>query len=196
MIPYSLEYLVKLINQWHANPEGMASRVITSAIVGQGVFWLLGSDQIGLFMNPKLRMGRGPSIGRFVYSRLPHTKTTARTVKVIEILTDASRAPLEGALYRRHGITPDAIATLVTQPLWSLIEAAEKIAGVVIHPERLEDDEQVIQSLANIYGNVFRWGLTGAIWAAASPINRRVSKPIEAKLRRTFRGNRAKLAKS
>lgn len=62
MISYSLEYLVKLINQWHANPEGMASRVITSAIVGQGVFWLLGSDQIGLFMNPKLRMGRGPSM--------------------------------------------------------------------------------------------------------------------------------------
>jgi hypothetical protein len=67
------------------------------------------------------------------------------------------RIPLEGALYRRQGFTPDILATLFTQPLWTCYEVGEKITGVFVRPELMGTSGQIILSMACVYGNLFRY---------------------------------------
>jgi hypothetical protein len=167
---------------WRQDPAKMAGKIGASFVVGQMIFWLIGSDQIGFFMDPKKRFGIGLRIGRAVNRRLPQTAIAAWTVKVIEVLTDAARMPIEGALYRRHGIVPDAVAAAVTQPAWTAFEVAEKVSGVVLHPERINTPFQVEQSLANIYGSLFRYAQSAVLWYAGQAVNRHLSQRIANRL--------------
>lgn len=169
---------------WRADPAKMISKIIFSFFTGQGVFWLIGYDQLGLFMNPKVQLGLGQKVADSVYGRIPHTATTAWVVKVIEILTDAGKGPIEGAVYRRHGFAPDVVATALTQPFWSTIEAAEKTTGALLHPELVNQPEQVRLSLGCIYGSIFRYFQAAFYWLTGGIIYRSFGRPIETRLSR------------
>ncbi|MFA5197207.1 MAG: hypothetical protein WC437_02170 [Patescibacteria group bacterium] len=164
---------------WKANPNEMLTKIIFSGIVGQGVFWLIGYDQLGTFMNPKVRMGFGRNVAEEAYKRIPHTPTMAWIIKITEILADAGKIPIEGAVYRKHGFTPDAVAALVTQPLWSTIETTEKFTGAVMHPERVSEPDQVKNSIGCIYGSFFRYLQAGVLLFTGIWIYRIIGKPME-----------------
>ena len=171
---------VKLaVNGRRNDPVRMIAQIIVSGIVGQGIFWNFGYDQLGVAMDPKKEFGLGELVASKVYPHLPHTDAMAWTVKVIEIATDFARGPIEGALYVRTGITPDAVANLFTQPLWSTAEAAEKTIGAIIRPERVATQEGVELSLACIYGSLFRMGVTGVIFLARKPLNKYGTRNVE-----------------
>lgn len=148
---------------WKNEPKEMLSKLAFSAVAGQGLFWRLGYDQLGLFMNPKAQMGLGQQIAEKVYEHLPKTDSVAWTIKAVEIATDAGKMPLEGALYAKYGYAPDVVAALVTQPLWSALETGEKITGSLLHPERVTTPDGVKLSLSCIYGSLFRYGLSAIL---------------------------------
>jgi hypothetical protein len=175
------------ISGWKNEPEEMIAKAIVSFALGQGLYWKLGSDQLGISMDPKVTMGKGLSIGKVVYSRLPHTSEVAWGIKVIEIITDAARGPIEALVYERHGLTPDGVCTLITPPLWPYIEALEKTHGAIKYPERVTLDAQVAQSLANIYGNLFRYGHTGVLLIAGDHVNKRLTPLVTRALQALFR---------
>ena len=156
---------------WRQTPATMAGKVGLSFAAGQGIFWQAGYDQLGLFMNPKFQIGFGQRVADELYARLPHTPQMAWGVKLVEVLADAGKIPIEGALYRRYGIVPDGVAALVTQPLWSALETAEKITGAFVHPERVRQPEQVKLSLGCIYGSLFRYLLAGLFLLVGKSIN-------------------------
>ncbi len=87
-------------------------------------------------MSPVKQLGLGQTVARKVYEVIPHNAVSAWGIKIAEILTDAGKMPIEGVLYLKHGFVPDGVAAIVTQPLWSSIETAEKVAGVALKPER------------------------------------------------------------
>jgi hypothetical protein len=175
------------IQLWKLEPAKATSQLATSAIVGQGIFWTLGYDQLGLFMNPKKQFGNGQAVASWLAPRIPLSTRSAWIIKGVEVLTDLSRGPAEAALMRRHGFTPDAVAWLVTQPLFSaVIETVEKIFGVFVHPERVVTQEQMELSLACIYGSLFRLIQTALLYSFGNVINRVLTKPIERFVRRYF----------
>jgi hypothetical protein len=143
---------VKLgITRWRVDPKATVLDVAFSGI-GQVWFWTGGQDFIGIGMNAKWLPGLGHRLAPMIQQRLPATAPTAWMIKVIEIASDATKMPIEGKLYRELGIVPDAVAALVTQPLWSGIEVGEKLIGIWLHPERVNTPEQVADSLSSIYG--------------------------------------------
>jgi hypothetical protein len=154
-------------------------KTLFSFIVGQGVFWKLGYDQIGLFMKPKVQLGKGQQIADYIARRLPPDEKVAWTLKVVEVLTDLGKAPLEGALYKKHGYAPDAVATLATQPLWSVLEAIEKATGAALHPERVNTPEQIRVSIGCIYGSLFRYAQVAALWAIGPQLYKAIGQPLE-----------------
>lgn len=168
---------------WRSNPPRMIAQIIMSFIFGQGLFWRFGYDQLGVFMNPKKQFGLGERVAARVYPLIPPTPAAAWTIKVVEIATDFVRGPVEGALYTRHGMTPDAVADVFTQPLWSTAEAAEKAIGAIMRPERVTTPEGVKLSLACIYGNVFRLGITGLLLLAGKYLTKHGTLVIEQKIR-------------
>jgi len=154
--------LVLSAERWRDDPAKQVERAILSAIVGQGLSWGPGYDQLGVLMNTKVEFGLGQKVARAIFSELPESARVAWTVKIIEILMDASRIPVEAKLYRDYGVTPDIVADVVTQPLWTVIEVAEKAAGAIAHPERVVQPEAVKVSIGCIYGSAFRH-LTGGL---------------------------------
>jgi hypothetical protein len=148
---------------WRDDPAEMAVKALLALVIGQ-TFWRLGYDQLGLFMNPRRQIGPGQALAAAVYRRLPPSPRTAWVIKALEITCDLSKLPIEGRLYRRRGFVCDVVATLVTQPLWSGVEAAEKLLGVIIHPERVATPEQVRVSLGCIYGTAVRYTADLLIW--------------------------------
>lgn len=151
----------------------MFRKLVTSFVVGQGVFWTLGYDQLGLFMNPKKQFGLGQRIAKSIAKRLPSNQKMIWFVKLLEIGTDFGKMPLEGAVYKKYGICPDVVACATTQPFWSLAEGLEKTLGVVLHPERVNNKKQLEVSLACIYGSLFRYGQSAALLYAGSRMERR-----------------------
>lgn len=170
-------------NGWRTNPARMVAQIIVSGIVGQGIFWHFGYDQLGVAMDPKKQFGLGEVVAMKVYPHLPHTPAMAWSIKGVEIVTDFIRGPVEGALYMRSGITPDAVANVFTQPLWSTLEAAEKTVGAIVRPERVTTPEGVQLSLACIYGNIFRLLLTGLLFLLRKPLDRYGTQNVERALR-------------
>jgi hypothetical protein len=150
----------------------MDQKLLLSFLTGQAIFWRFGYDQIGLFMRPKVQLGAGQKIAGWAYNRIPPSLTSAWTIKVIEILTDAGKIPIEGAVYKKHGFVPDIVAALVKQPGWSVFETAEKLTGAVLYPKRVANPEQVKVSLGCIYGSVFRYALAGLLWQYGGHLNR------------------------
>lgn len=174
---------------WRENPFRMIAQLVTSAIVGQALFWRVGYDQLGIAMDPKREFGAGIKIADKVANRLPNTVQTAWTIKAVEILADLGKMPIEGQAYVRHGITPDVVACVITQPLWSGIEAAEKTVGVITHPERVNTPEQIRLSIACIYGSVVRYGLGFLVIMAGKQLNRWLTDPLERLLILLFKKN-------
>lgn len=171
---------VKLaIDGWRTDPVRMIAQIPASFVVGQALFWPFGYDQLGLFMNPLVEFGNGERVAAAIYPLLPHTDMTAWTLKVIEILTDFARGPLEGVSYARHGLTPDALANVFTQPLFSTLEALEKLLGATIHPERVTTEAGTKLSLACIFGSLFRMGITVLIIVFGRYINYYLTRNIE-----------------
>jgi hypothetical protein len=148
---------------WRDDPAQMVIKAFLGLAIGQ-IFWRLGYDQLGLFMSPKLQVGPGQALAAAVYRRLPPGPRTAWTVKLIEIACDASKMPVERRLYLERGYVADIIGTLATQPLWSGIETAEKIAGAALHSERVDTPEQVQVSIGCIYGTLVRYAADLIIW--------------------------------
>lgn len=172
---------------WREDPVKMGSKIVVGFAVGQGVFWLIGYDQLGLFMDTKKQFGIGAEIAEAVARRLPEGTAVYVTVKALEIITDALRIPIEGAVYRRYQFAPDIVATIVTQPLWTTLEVAEKTAGVFLHPERVTDPKQLLVSIACIYGNLFRYVLAAVIWKKGDAIYRIIGGPLEGGVKRLLR---------
>jgi hypothetical protein len=145
------------------------TNIATSFLAGQAIFFIFGYDQWGLFMRPKVQLGFGQKVAHWAYDRLPHTSSFAWILKAVEIAADAGKMPIEGALFSRRGVVPDGLAALVTQPLFSGIETAEKVLGAALHPERVAEPYQMRMSLGCIYGSLFRYGLTAMLWVASTP---------------------------
>ncbi|MBI2798027.1 hypothetical protein HYX70_01855 [Candidatus Saccharibacteria bacterium] len=141
-------------NDWRAT--GFDILLSTS---GQAFFWTLGQDFIGLSMRPKWLPGVGHVLARKLQPLMPQTASFAWTMKFAEIACDALKMPVEGRLYRQSGIIPDGWACLITQPGWSFIEVADKLAGVILCPELVNDHQQVEDSMSSIYGSVTRLAL-------------------------------------
>lgn len=179
--------LTQSVAGWRQNPFRMLAQLIVSTIVGQALFWRVGYDQLGIGMDPKREFGVGSKLADKVASRLPNNATTAWVLKVIEILTDLGKMPIEGKAYARHGITPDVVACAVTQPAWSAIEAVEKTRGAIVYPERVNTPEQIRLSLACIYGSLVRYALGFLVIATGKYLNRWLTDPIEKLLRLVFR---------
>lgn len=168
---------------WHENPIRMIAQLIVSFVVGQGVFWRFGYDQLGVAMNPKREFGAGVELADQIDKRLPQGPLTAWILKLIEILADFGKMPLEGTAYARHGLTPDVVAAAVTQPLWSAIEGVEKTVGAALHPERVNTPEQRRLSIGCIYGSLFRYVLALFVIMTGKYLNRFLTDPIEKLLR-------------
>lgn len=153
------------IHNWPRHPGEMAIKIGMSLVLGQGIFWVFGSDQLGFFMDPKLEFGVGERIAGWVVPHLPPGAVTAWTLKVIEILTDGLRAITEGAVYHQHQMAPDGVAAFFTPGIWTgIYEVGEKITGVIVHPERVDTAASMRLSVSNIYGSVFRYAMAAAMY--------------------------------
>lgn len=127
-------------------------------------------------MSPVKQLGLGQTVARKVYEVIPHNAVSAWGIKIAEILTDAGKMPIEGVLYLKHGFVPDGVAAIVTQPLWSSIETAEKVAGVALKPEKVNTEDQILLSLGCIYGSLFRYFLVGIYLLIGSWLYRMVGE--------------------
>lgn len=125
------------------------------------VFWVLGSDQLGFLMNPKLKLGLGKLVARRLYAMIPATQRFAIALKIFEIASDEARSRMEIWMTLEYGYGVDAWATLITPEVWRCIEIPEKIMGVILKPERMFDDGMEL-TLQNIYGNLFRMLMVSA----------------------------------
>ena len=142
---------------WKEQPAEMSAKLVLSAAFGQGVFWVIGHDQLGLFMDPKAQFGVGRKVAECALVHLPQDETAAWVYKVVEISTDALRGVTEHWVYARHQMAPDVVAALLTPPLWTCgYEVSEKILGTILHPERVVTPDGIRLSVANTYGNLFR----------------------------------------
>jgi hypothetical protein len=147
------------LRRWREQPAATTTDAGFS-LIGQAMFWTVGQDFIGVGMMPKWLPGLGHKLAPSIQRRLPQTATIAWAVKVVEIASDATKIPIEGKMFAEEGFVPDGWAYLITQPLWSWIEAVEKIVGVILHPERVNTSEQVSDSISSIYGTWTRNGLS------------------------------------
>lgn len=161
------------VERWREDPARQLGKVALSAAAGQGVFWSIGYDQLGMLMDTKVQLGFGRRVADAVYTRLPQSPATPWVVKAMEIAMDASKIPVEGALCHRHGVVPDGVAALVSQPLWSVLETAEKLAGALAHPERVTQPEAVKVSIGCIYGTSVRHVASILILLAGNSITTR-----------------------
>lgn len=188
----NLGYLSALrwaISGWREDRPLMIARIVVTFAVGQLVYWNAGgSDQFGVSMNPKKTVGLGPKVGQWVYPQLPHGSTTAWSLKAVEIVTDYGRGFTDGAVLRRHGITTDFLCVLIPAPWWPTIEAAEKAHGAIKHPDRVTTEAQQIQSIANIWGNLYRFLHAALLWVVGGYIARVAVNPLAAWLRGRFPG--------
>lgn len=169
---------------WKDNPYRMASQLITSFVIGQGIFWRWGYDQLGIAMDTKKQFGLGQKVALKTNEMLPGTPAVSWAIKATEIACDAGKMPIEGNAYQRHGIVSDVVAAGVTQPLWSYIETCEKLFGIFVNPNKVHTRDQRLVSLGCIYGSLFRFGLGLAVIRFGARINRILTNPIEYLLRR------------
>jgi hypothetical protein len=175
------------VHGWTTNPAAMITKILFSFLFGQAIFWIIGYDQFGLFMDPKKQLGFGQRIAEWVANKLNRTNTLAWTVKIIEIITDAGKIVTEGFLYIRSGFAPDALAVLVTQPLFSTIETAEKITGAIVNPQKVNTDDQLKLSIGCIYGSLFRYFMAGFLWVFGTGIYQFLGLPVETIIRSAFK---------
>jgi hypothetical protein len=124
-------------------------------------------------MNTKVQLGAGRRVAETAYEKLPDSQVTPWVVKAVEIAADSSKIPIESALFSRYGIVPDGVAALVSQPLWSTIEASEKLAGAIAHPERVGQPESVKVSIGCIYGTTVRHLASAGILLAGKAVEAR-----------------------
>ncbi|HET6622800.1 MAG TPA: hypothetical protein VFG56_02595 [Candidatus Saccharimonadales bacterium] len=171
------------VNGWRDDPIKMTARLTASALIGQTIFWKFGYDQLGVGMRPQKEFGQGRRVAAWAATKLTLDLQTAVALKVVEVLTDFGKGPLEAACYRRCGVVPDALAFVVTQPLWSTFEAFEKSVSAVSDPRRLATPEQIELSLACIYGSLFRYGQAAILLLVGKRVNRLIVRPIEAAIR-------------
>jgi hypothetical protein len=164
---------------WHEDWVKMVSAILTSIIIGQAFFWILGYDQIGLGWDTKKEYGLGQVIGEKVINKMPIDEATGWMVKYAEVVLDAVRMGTEGATYLRFGFVPDAVACVVTQPLWSGIEVTEKVVSTARQPEMIGTREQILLSIKCIYGSLFRIVWVGVIWLISGLIISYIQSPIE-----------------
>lgn len=180
--------LEEAVRGWHDNWPRMAAQLIVSAVLGQGVFWKIGYDQlsVGGKDNRLMQVGFGQKVGRLVYRRLPHTRRTLYAVKAAEVLSDLGKCYTEGLTYDRYGLAPDAVAAAVTQPAWSLIEAVEKLYSLAKTFDRYRqvDEEEFVVAISCIYGSFFRYGQAAVLLAVGDYIDSYVTVPLEKAIRR------------
>lgn len=173
---------------WQGDWPRMAAQLIVSAILGQGLFWKFGYDQlsIGGKGNRVMQVGFGRRLGRAAYRNLPHTRRALYAVKAAEVLADLGKCWTEGKTYDRYGLAPDVVAAAVTQPTWSLIEAVEKLASMAatIGRYRAVDEEEFIVAISCIYGSFFRYGQAAVILALGDYIDQYLTVPLERSIRR------------
>jgi len=159
---------------WRTKPLQTAQKIGQSAY-GQLFFWTVGQDFIGVGMDKKWGPGFGHVLARRITRHLPQTVQAAWIIKFIEIASDATKMPIEGLLYQRDGVVPDAVSAAATQPLFSAVEVIEKIIGIIRHPERVHNQNQVEDSVSSIYGTWTRNGLSWLQWNFPEQMG--VSKP-------------------
>ena len=173
---------------WRTNWPRMAAQLIVSAILGQGLFWKFGYDQLSIGGKDKrvMQVGQGRRIGRMLYGYVPHTRQAIYAVKAAEILADLGKCYTEGRTYDVYGITPDAVACAVTQPAWSLIEAVEKLFSMAATVRNYQevDEEEFVVAISCIYGSFFRYGQAAVILALGGYIDEYMTVPIEKAIRR------------
>lgn len=180
--------LAAAIAGWTADPIHMFVAIAFSLVVGQGIFWIFGFDQFGWHLAPFKQLGLGVTVAEWIAARIPHTPTVIWTVKALEVLTDFGKVPIEGMLYIRFGFVPDGLAALVTQPLWSTIETAEKISGAIARPDIVVTSDQLRLSLGCIYGSLFRYAQSAVLWFFGATLYTWIGVPVESLLRRLFGG--------
>lgn len=171
--------LQERVGELKTNPCRVVANIITGFIVGQAVFWRLGSDQLGLFMDPKIQFGQGQKIGTWVYENLPQTRTASWMLKFLEVGSDELRTQTEIWTYNRLGYCPDALAVLLTPQLWHIFEIPEKLVGAIRRPERVLSREGTILSAQNTYGNLFRIAQVGVLAVFGTWISRHVRNRVE-----------------
>lgn len=155
-------------------PEVIADDLKKAGVL-HAIFWILGSDQLGFLMNPKVKLGLGKWIARSIYRRIPHADFLAVALKLLEIMSDEARSRAEIWMADEFGYSVDAWATFLTPEVWRCIEIPEKVMGVVLKPERMfgEGMELTIQ---NIYGNLFRMLMVGVMYLRGDDIDKRLDQ--------------------
>lgn len=172
------------VTSWKTDPFRMLADVLVSTVYGQGIFWTIGQDYIGVYMNPKLKPGLGHRLARLIKRQLPDNDALAWALKLIEIGLDATKIPVEGRLYAELGVIPDGWAALVTQPGWSYIEVVEKTSGILLYPDRVTVPGNVEDSISSIYGTLVRHLGSAILWRYGPAIRTKLGDRIETGLHR------------
>jgi hypothetical protein len=172
---------------WRDDPARTWARLAVSFILGQGIFWRWGYDQVSIGRARAFEVGPGEDVAEWLWERMPHTVRALFVTKVVEIMADLGKCWTEGATYHRLGITPDVVACTVTQPLWSTIEAIEKAGSMTyrLSDYRRYDEEEHKVALACIYGSCFRYVHAAAMLLAGPLITRYGTEPLTRLTRRT-----------
>ena len=140
-------------------------RVATALVVGQMAGYALGgADQLGVGMQPFLRIGWPWLFASHQQLQIPHGFWIGAALKTAEIAADLSKAPIEAKLLRKRGFVADAAATAVGQPFFSIAEATEKAVSVAARPRMIGTPDQIVLSAMNIYATMFRFGIDAVIW--------------------------------
>lgn len=168
--------------RWRRSPAGAVADVIVS-LIGQAFFWTVGQDFIGVFMKSKWKPGLGHLFARKIHAKLPENDWLAWALRITEIALDATKCNIEGDLFKSVQIIPDAWAYIVTQPVWSVMEASEKTSGMILFPERVVLPENVEDSISSMYGTLSRDLLSILVFKPfGHKIRAKLGRPIERQL--------------
>jgi hypothetical protein len=166
--------------------------VVTSAIVGQGFFyvfcpylsqipeikdapilrWLVGggADKLFLYADEHLYQtsGYGTDLSQQLTDRIPHTVGIGSALVALEIAADFSKCWIEYWLQKKYGIMPDGVARAYGQARpfavrYSSLEAYQKIVSYTLRPWTIGTPKQIFSSILGITGTLWRIGPNLAI---------------------------------
>lgn len=138
-------------------------------------FWILGSDQLGFLMNPKVKLGLGKLVARRLIRSVPDELHYAVALKIAEITSDEQRSHMEIWMTKEFGYGVDAWATFLTPEVWRCLEVPEKVLGVALEPQRMTGAGMEL-TIQNIYGNVVRMLMVAIMYLRGGDIDDKLNQ--------------------
>ncbi len=173
-----------------AESANYAGRVFAGFTMGQGLAYGLqiGGDQLGTGMKNYWRTGSGWNAAQSMADAIPNSRGVGAALKAIEIGLDGSRAYFEMKILRKAGYVADGVPTLIGmrygQPLWSSLEATQKLIDAVMNLDMIGTPQQIVYSLGNIVNSSVRYVIDGFIWWKGAVVQRAYEHKVFGRLLR------------